>query len=183
MSRRRSSTPSASAATSTSVGRPLRRIVERDLLHHGVHRAALRGAEPATPAAGAIVGTRLLAVARIGGLVVVAVGLTAAHRSTESLAGRHEPRRRPRRRARRRREQRALHQADVGRRPGRIAERLGEAAGRPDPAHLADRAIQLVGLVAMATRRRCRRSLRGSADGRPATAGRRTRPPATALGR
>ena len=88
MSRRRSSTPSASAATSTSVGRPRPRIVEGDLLHDGVHRAALGRAEPAAAPTRPIVGPRLLAVARIAGLAVVGVGLATTDRCAEPFAGR-----------------------------------------------------------------------------------------------
>ena len=43
-------------------------------------------------------------------------------------------------------EQRTLHQVDIGARPGRIAERLGDSARGPDPPNLADCTVELVGL-------------------------------------
>ncbi len=128
---------------STSLARPRFGIVEGELLHDGVHRAALGGAEPATAPTRPIVGTWLLAIARVGGFVVVGVWLTATDRFTEALARRDDVvvglvvvg------------EQRALYQADVGVRSGRVAEDLGDSTRRPDAAELAGRAIDLVGLV------------------------------------
>ena len=60
--------------------------MQGNLLHHGMHRTAFGGTEPAPSPARTIVGTWFLAIAGIRGLVVVAIGLASTHRSTKSLA-------------------------------------------------------------------------------------------------